>query len=1413
MNNDEEKQNSNISETPSTSSDVMPGGGATLGQAASQGAKNATRKGIKGVKNAIGRGLKALWNLMPIQVKIVVIVIIVIAVVICSLLLLGMISEGSDAVSGCVDEYIENTAGLDGDAKDTFDTKSSLIRFKLSDINSMYDSFIASGKGGAETQNLMKYKIGTNNVSDQNSRIVNVDDKVEVYKHILMAEKYNFNKVKWKKYTHSDNLGKDVSSFKENKDLGLKYPDTSKNSDGTDAEHPIDMDKFIDLTLPYLQTWYIPLGMSNASIINGKEYDSNRAPAFSYNIIKEAYHNITSNWYELKKYTEVTKYKTYKKNTCNDYLDNVIVKENRRYKYNSSTSEYEYDRSEYTLDTSHVTSSTEISNVVNKDTSHVNDDANARKDPMREERVSTKNEFSSQVYIKTAEVFDAKIINEFNYRIYSDSDARNRKNPNSSSETTSNFSMPTEHEENQKNNAISNLVCDPQYGTLSLPIGSIAQMSIVERREMNFDTSIGGTTQYDIVYRIKLGDYIDYTDEKIHNVTRIWQDTLSQQSSETSAYTIDDLVAYNESSDRKEKVSATELCGQNAYSSNSNSGSGSVSTAPTTSFELNGHTFPVYNQNIMSGNISSSGCGLCAITVVIDTYKNRNYNPETLGNEIGWNRALYTKQYADILNNYGFSTSVTTWGDGGTQNENISLDRKKQITREAIDRHLRQKKPVIVQVKGNAGHDLGSSTNSGHYIVLAGYQDNKIIIANSAGGYRNEVDMDTLLSAMYDDAESDHGFMLIDPDGGSFSNGNSNNTNNSNNSNNSSSSSSTTRYGSVADAAREIVNEIGGGRVQYDTPRSWNGFSSARYECASFCSEAIYRASHKTLLANSQDSVNGLGSAMLNDPNNFELIYYYPNEVSIADISGAKNTDKDVTSLIQPGDIVGTYSNAYTFQHAFIYLGGNEIAEMNIAPYNVCIRENFNYSKPNIKYIIRLKDSGSGSGSSSSSSGITCHTKSGKYYTDIMKNDGLNLIDFMNSNPDIYQRYIRSGAQYLDYVGYSRSKLTFSYWNLKKLFTKVNQKHGGTLPFAYGKTLGFDNIYGEDNSNNQNLGSGMFIWPVPEYVEAGLKINDQLTATFAGNDSVHNGNHGAIDISHSVNTSAKIVAAASGKVIHAGDDNNGYGNYVIIDHLNGYYTLYGHMAPGSIRVSEGDSVNSGQQIGVMGTTGNSTGNHLHFEVRTGGSTFADSQKIDPLQFFNDDCSPIGGGSSDATVSFVWEQEGNDDYLRSIGWLVDNDQYYVIQIDSYNHRTRCVGHGIDLDAGGYAAQFEAAGYPTSVGSKVPKAFVDNLSKQVISERRNEIASKTSGLNLKSYQIDALVSRSYQMGPSGWYDGNNWGYAPGVTFNSAYTRYWKKGDESSTPNYNHPLYVNFMRYTTDVQTRREREWKLFQTGSYN
>ena len=91
--------------------------------------------------------------------------------------------------------------------------------------------------------------------------------------------------------------------------------------------------------------------------------------------------------------------------------------------------------------------------------------------------------------------------------------------------------------------------------------------------------------------------------------------------------------------------------------------------------------------------------------------------------------------------------------------------------------------------------------------------------------------------------------------------------------------------------------------------------------------------------------------------------------------------------------------------------------------------------------------------------------------------------------------------------------------------------------------------------------------------------------------------HKAIDIAN--RSGGSILAADSGTVIGAGWlDNSGYGNRVIIDHGNGYVTLYGHLR--SIQVSQGQTVNRGDIIGQMGSTGRSTGTHLHFEIRQGG---------------------------------------------------------------------------------------------------------------------------------------------------------------------------------------------------------------------
>lgn len=97
--------------------------------------------------------------------------------------------------------------------------------------------------------------------------------------------------------------------------------------------------------------------------------------------------------------------------------------------------------------------------------------------------------------------------------------------------------------------------------------------------------------------------------------------------------------------------------------------------------------------------------------------------------------------------------------------------------------------------------------------------------------------------------------------------------------------------------------------------------------------------------------------------------------------------------------------------------------------------------------------------------------------------------------------------------------------------------------------------------------------------------------------------HDGIDIGEK--SGSPIYAAGSGKVILAGY-NGGYGRCIIIDHGNGFKTLYGHLS--SCSVKEGDWVKKGQQIGKMGNTGNSTGPHLHFEVRI------NDVAVDPLQF-------------------------------------------------------------------------------------------------------------------------------------------------------------------------------------------------------
>ena len=138
-----------------------------------------------------------------------------------------------------------------------------------------------------------------------------------------------------------------------------------------------------------------------------------------------------------------------------------------------------------------------------------------------------------------------------------------------------------------------------------------------------------------------------------------------------------------------------------------------------------------------------------------------------------------------------------------------------------------------------------------------------------------------------------------------------------------------------------------------------------------------------------------------------------------------------------------------------------------------------------------------------------------------------------------------------------------------------------------------DRIFAEINQNSQSpYVGGEMLWPVPSLGQ----ITCGYGLRFGGSDF-----HTGMDISGSGAYGASIVAANSGTVKVANTSvtpGYGYGKYVIIDHGGGMQTLYGHCS--ALNVSVGQYVSRGEKIAEVGSTGWSTGPHLHFEVRKDG---------------------------------------------------------------------------------------------------------------------------------------------------------------------------------------------------------------------
>lgn len=131
----------------------------------------------------------------------------------------------------------------------------------------------------------------------------------------------------------------------------------------------------------------------------------------------------------------------------------------------------------------------------------------------------------------------------------------------------------------------------------------------------------------------------------------------------------------------------------------------------------------------------------------------------------------------------------------------------------------------------------------------------------------------------------------------------------------------------------------------------------------------------------------------------------------------------------------------------------------------------------------------------------------------------------------------------------------------------------------------------EENKKARNYDGGKFAWPAPDYT----KISDEYgnrTHPILKTQQFHNG----LDMASP--GGSRILAAYDGEVI-AADFSSTMGNYIMIDHGDGLYTIYMHCS--ALLVSKGQMVARGEQIAKVGSTGRSTGNHLHFGVRQDGS--------------------------------------------------------------------------------------------------------------------------------------------------------------------------------------------------------------------
>ncbi len=236
---------------------------------------------------------------------------------------------------------------------------------------------------------------------------------------------------------------------------------------------------------------------------------------------------------------------------------------------------------------------------------------------------------------------------------------------------------------------------------------------------------------------------------------------------------------------------------------------------------------------------------------------------------------------------------------------------------------------------------------------------------------------------------------------------------------------------------------------------------------------------------------------------------------------------------------------------------------------------------------------------------------------DIARRYGTSLPWLVLSNPDVapHPDLIRPGQQLLVPLGdglvhrlapgetVEQAAAAYGVDAAAVLAHPLNR--GGLLPFAHGLLFVPSPQTVDDRQPSAPWHRDRVLGAVPadDGLPRGMPVIGLITSLFGETaPELRSGPHMGIDIAAPAGT--PVVATASGAVALVAYDDGGYGLYVVIDHAGRYSTLYAHLQ--RVAVRPGQRVGRGQVIGRVGTSGRSTGPHLHYEVRLAG------RPIDPL---------------------------------------------------------------------------------------------------------------------------------------------------------------------------------------------------------